>query len=130
MLKLDKVDAVMSAHIVNKKLDVEGNPGTLSTEVITGLLRKELGFNGVVFSDDMQMYAITKYYGLERALELSIMAGIDVLMFSNNIQGSENRTVDTVHGLIKKMVNEGTIPSERIDESYNRIMKLKKQYYE
>lgn len=130
MLEMNKIDAVMSAHIVNRELDKSGNPGTLSEEVINGLLRKELGFKGVVFSDDMQMHAITKYYGLEKALELSIMAGIDVLMFSNNIQGSENRTVDTVHDLIKKMVNEGTISEDRIDESYRRIMKLKKDFYE
>ncbi len=126
MLKNNKVDAVMSAHIVNKKLDKEGLPGTLSDEMINGLLREELAFEGVVFSDDMQMHAITKYYGLEKALKLSILAGIDVLMFSNNIQGSENRTVDTVHQLIKKMVKDGEISEERIDQSYRRVVELKK----
>lgn len=128
LLKNNQVDAVMSAHIVNKKLDKEGLPGTLSKSIITGLLRKDLGYDGVVFSDDMQMHAITKYYGLEKVLELSISAGIDVVIFSNNIQGSENRTVDTVHTLIKKLVKEGKIPKSRIDESYQRIVKLKSKY--
>lgn len=128
MLQNGKVDAIMSAHIVNRKLDAEGLPGTLSKDMINGLLRRELGFQGVVFSDDMQMHAITEYYGLEKALQLSILAGIDVLMFSNNIQGSENRTVDTVHQLIKKMVEEGVISEKRIDQSYDRIVKLKRKY--
>ena len=129
LLSQNEVDAVMSAHIVNKKLDKEGLPGTLSEKVINGLLRKKMGYDGVVFSDDMQMHAITKYYGLEKAIKLSINAGIDVIMFSNNIQGSENRTVDTVHDLIKKMVKSGEISEERINESYQRIVKLKMKYH-
>ncbi|MEQ8926014.1 MAG: glycoside hydrolase family 3 N-terminal domain-containing protein [Fulvivirga sp.] len=128
LINSNQVDAVMSAHIVNKKLDKEGLPSTLSTKMINGLLRKDLNYHGVVFSDDMQMHAITKYYGLEKALKLSILAGVDVLMFSNNIQGSENRTVDTVHNLIKKMVKNGVISEERINESYHRIVKLKMKY--
>ena len=130
MLKDGKVDAVMSAHIVNKNLDESGVPGTLSNKMIAGLLRKDLGFEGVVFSDDMQMHAITKYYGLEKALEMSINAGIDIVMFSNNIQGSENRTVDTVHKLIKKLVDEGKITPERIEQSYQRIVKMKSRFLE
>lgn len=122
------VDAVMSAHIVNKKLDKDGLPGTLSKDVIDGILRRKIGFNGVVFSDDMQMHAIAKYFGLKTALKRSINAGIDVLMFSNNIQGSENRTVDQVHALIRTMVEEGEISEKRIDESYERIKKLKAKY--
>ncbi len=129
LLSANAVDAVMTAHIVNKNLDKEGLPGTLSKKVVQELLRAKLGYNGVVFSDDMQMHAITKYYGLEKALELSINAGVDVLIFSNNIQGSENRTVDNVHNLIKKLVSEGKISKMRIDESYKRIVKLKAKYH-
>lgn len=130
LLSENQVDAVMSAHIVNKKLDKEGLPGTLSDKIINGLLRKKMGYQGVVFSDDMQMHAITKYYGLEKAVKLSINAGIDVIMFSNNIQGSENRTVDTVHEIIKKLVKNGEISEARINESYQRIIKLKMKYNE
>lgn len=128
MIRTNHVDAVMSAHIVNKKLDKVGLPGTLSDDMINGLLRKDLGFDGVVFSDDMQMHAIAKFFGLEKALKLSILAGIDVLMFSNNIQGSENRTVDKVHDIIKQMVDNGEISEERIDQSYQRIKRLKGLY--
>ena len=120
-------DAVMTSHIVNKKLDKNGNPGTLSADILTGILRKGLRFEGVVFTDDMQMHAITKHYGLEEAIKLAINGGVDIMTFSNNIQGSEERTVDKVHDIINKMVQTGEIKRERIEESFNRIMKLKKR---
>jgi beta-N-acetylhexosaminidase len=121
------VDAVMTSHIVNKSLDAAGNPGTLSRDILEGILRKRLKFDGVVFSDDMQMHAITKHYGLEEAIKLAVNAGVDIMTFSNNISGTEERTVDKVHQIIKDFVQKGEIPAVRIDESYRRIMKLKKQ---
>jgi beta-N-acetylhexosaminidase len=120
-------DAVMTAHIVNKILDKKAYPGTLSDKVIDSLLRKRLGFQGVVFSDDMQMHAISKQYGLDEAVKLSINAGVDILCFSNNIQGSEDRTADKVLKIIRNYVNNGSISKERIDQSYHRVMKLKSQ---
>lgn len=122
-----EVDAIMTAHIVNKKLDPMGNPGTLSKQVIDSLLRKRFHYSGVIFSDDMQMHAITKHYGLEEAIKLAINAGVDILTFSNNISGSQERTVDKVHEIIKKFVTNGTISRERIDQSFKRIMSLKQQ---
>jgi beta-N-acetylhexosaminidase len=118
-------EAIMSAHIVNKKLDDRGLPGTLSQKIITDLLRTKLGYNGVVFTDDMQMHAITKYYGLEESVRLSIEAGVDILLFSNNIQGSQQQTVDKVHQIIRKLVDTGKLPESRIDQSFKRIMVLK-----
>ncbi len=119
------VDAIMTSHIVNKKLDPKGYPGTLSKRVMDSLLRKTLGYNGVIFSDDMQMHAITKYYGLEEAIKLAVNAGVDIMCFSNNIQGSEARTVDKVHQIIKDFVARGDIKKETIDASFKRIMILK-----
>ncbi|MCF6351816.1 MAG: glycoside hydrolase family 3 protein [Cyclobacteriaceae bacterium] len=116
---------VMSAHIVNKNLDPSGLPGTLSEKILEGILRQRLGYDGVVFSDDMQMHAITKHYGIEKALELGINAGLDVVIYSNNIKASTGRNFDYLHSLIKKLVLEGKIKQERIDQSYKRIMKLK-----
>jgi beta-N-acetylhexosaminidase len=121
------VDAIMTSHIVNKKLDPDGNPGTLSQGILTGILREKLHFDGVVFTDDMQMHAITKHYGLEEAIRLAIRAGVDIMTFSNNISGSDERTVDRVHSIIRDMVKKGVITEARIDESFDRIMKLKKQ---
>ncbi len=121
------VDAVMSAHIVNKKLDPKGYPGTLSKRILDSLLRKKLLFDGVVFSDDMQMFAIEKQYGIEESIRLSINAGVDILCFSNNITGSQERTVNKVHDIIRGLVENGQIKMERIDEAYRRIMTLKKK---
>jgi beta-N-acetylhexosaminidase len=121
------VDGIMSSHIVNKNLDPDGLPGTLSDDVLTGILRNRLHFNGVVFSDDMQMQAITKYYGLEEAIRLAINAGIDIMCFSNNISGSDERTVSKVHSVIRGYVDKGVITKERIDQSYRRVMAMKKK---
>ena len=127
LLASGDVDAVMTSHIVNKTLDKEGLPGTLSKEILNGVLRQKLGFQGVVFSDDMQMHAITKQYGMEESIRLAINAGVDILCFSNNIQGSEARTVDKVYMTIRGFVDKGQITEARIDESFRRIMKLKRQ---
>lgn len=125
LLEDSVVGAIMSAHIVNKNLDKEGHPGTLSKSIIDGLLRGELGYTGLVFSDDMQMHAITKHYGLETAVEMAINAGVDVMIFSNNVSGSENQTVKRVRQIIKKLLEEGKLTEERINESYNRILRAK-----
>lgn len=121
------IDAIMTAHIVNKSLDTLGLPGTLSKSIMTGLLRDSLNYEGVIFSDDMQMRAISDHFGLEKSIRLSIEAGVDVLMFSNNIRNTENRTVDTVHRIIRELIEEGVIDESRIDQSYRRILKLKHQ---
>lgn len=121
------VDAIMTSHIVNMKLDPAGNPGTLSSDIITGILRTKFNYQGVIFSDDMQMHAITKHYGFEEAVRKAINAGVDIMTFSNNISGSDLRTVDKVHKIIREMVARGEIKASRIDESYRRIMTLKER---
>jgi beta-N-acetylhexosaminidase len=120
-------DAVMTSHIVNRNLDKQGRPGTLSSDILDGILRKRLNFNGLVFSDDMQMHAIAKHYGLDEAIHLAISAGVDIMTFSNNITGSDERTVDRVHAIIRALVEKGEITRERIDQSFRRIMKVKSQ---
>lgn len=126
LLGKNLADAVLTAHIVNEKLDASKLPSTLSGKIINGLLRDSLGFRGVVFSDDMQMQAISSHYGFEESIELAVNAGVDVLMFSNNIQGVGKRTPSEVHALIKKLVQKGKISPERIDLSFQRIMALKR----
>ncbi len=129
LLSSGMVDGVMTAHIVNKTLDPSAYPGTMSRRMLDSLLRKSMHFNGVVYSDDMQMHAITKEYGVEEAIRLSVNAGVDILCFSNNIIGSEERTVTKVHTLIRGMVESGQIPRERIDQSFRRIMNLKSRIF-
>ena len=125
LIDLGLVDAIMSAHVVNKQLDGEMLPSTLSNQVINGLLRNFLGYNGVVFSDDMQMQAITKYFGLETAIEKSINAGVDILLFSNNQLKKDRVTIENIISIIRNKIVSGKISRNRIQESYRRIRKLK-----
>jgi beta-N-acetylhexosaminidase len=127
IIKSGQCDAVMSAHIVNCHLDTTCLPGTLSKVMITDILRGVLGFKGVVFSDDMQMYAISKNYGLENAIKLSILAGVDILVFGNNVNLNDRITASEVHVIIKKLVKSGEISEERINESFYRILDLKQK---
>jgi beta-N-acetylhexosaminidase len=121
------VDGVMSCHIVNKELDKSGLPGTLSIEMLDGMLRKKLGFSGVVFSDDMQMEAITKQYGLDESIKMAILAGVDVLCFANNVPGSQKVSPQRIFAVIRDAVANGQISAQRIDQSYQRITELKKK---
>jgi beta-N-acetylhexosaminidase len=129
LIKSGNVDAIMTAHIVNAHLDSTMLPATLSKTVITDVLRNMLEFKGVVFSDDMQMYAISKNYGLENSIRLSILAGVDVLVFGNNVTASDRIKASEIHAIIKNMVASGQISQERINESYQRIMLLKQKTF-
>ena len=122
------VKAVMTAHIVHKSLDETKNPATLSKRIVTGLLRDFLNFDGVIISDDMQMGAIKNEFGLREAIRMSIEAGVDILMFANNVKDYDMVTSSTVHGIIKDLLFEGIITRDRIHESYLRVMKLKKEF--
>jgi beta-N-acetylhexosaminidase len=121
------VDGVMTCHIVNKNLDKLGRPGTLSPDILDGILRKKMHYNGVVFSDDMQMEAISKQYGFEESIKMAILAGVDILCFANNVPGSQKQKVERIFAVIKTAVAKGEISSDRINESYQRIMKLKRE---
>ena len=119
-------DVIMTAHIFNATLDPE-YPATLSTNIITGLLREKLGYDGVVVSDDMQMGAISSQYDLETAVRLAITAGIDIIAFSNNISFGRSANAKRLHEIMTGLVDAGVITPERIDQSYQRIMRLKRR---
>ncbi len=117
------VHAVMTAHVFNATLDVD-HPATLSSSTITGLLRNQLDFDGVVISDDLQMGAISEHYGLDRAVQLALEAGVDILLFGNNLD-YDPEIVPRVVNIIRDLAATGVIDKSRIDESYRRIMRLK-----
>ena len=125
LIRQDKADMVMTAHVFNGKLDPVW-PATLSRKTLTDLLRQEMGFTGVVISDDMQMRAIADRYGLETAIRQAILAGVDILLFANNSVYEEDIAA-RVAAMIRTLVEKGEIPRERIDASYGRIMKLKER---
>jgi beta-N-acetylhexosaminidase len=117
-------DAIMTAHIYNKDLDPDV-PATLSKPVITGILRGELGFNGVVITDDMQMGAIRQYYGFDQAIEMAINAGADIIALSNNGDQYLPNLAEDGFMAIRRAVDAGRISEARINESYERIVQLK-----
>ncbi|MDY0164442.1 glycoside hydrolase family 3 protein [Desulfobotulus sp.] len=118
---------VMTAHTFNRNLDPD-DPATLSHSTLTGILRRRLGWEGIIVSDDMQMGAITEHYGMEVAIEKAILAGVDILIFSNNSPAPYNEAIaGEAMDIIKKLVAENRISKERIALSYERIRALKKK---
>ena len=126
LMEMGLVSALMSAHIVNGRLDPEKHPATLSRVIVSGLLRGSMGYQGLVFSDDMHMQAITDHYGLEEAVFLAIQAGVDVLLFSQHLPADKQKTPAQLHAIVRALVDEGRIERSRIKASYHRIITLKK----
>ena len=116
-------EALMTAHIYNAKLD-EQYPATLSHRTITGLLREEMGYDGVVMTDDMQMKAITAHYSYPKAVELAVRAGADIITVGSGMLYGVNTAARTV-AIIRDLVRSGAVPAARIEQSYERIMRLK-----
>ena len=111
---------VMVAHVINNNFDTL--PASISYKTIQKV--RDMGFDGVIISDDMDMGAIANEYGTEKAVEMAINAGNDILVFGNNLTFDKNRGAD-VNKMIVKMVHDGKISKSRIKESYKRIKKLK-----
>jgi beta-N-acetylhexosaminidase len=124
LLKNASQAIVMTAHIINKKLDSDGYPASLSKKMTQDLLREKLHFDGVVVTDDLQMQAITNHYKLEDTVRLAILAGADLLLFGNQLTETP-LVAENVVELIYQDVVTGKIPIARIEESYQRIVKLK-----
>ena len=123
-----KINAVMTAHIYNANFDSLW-PATLSENTIQGLLRDSLGYNGVVFSDDMQMEAIRAEYGLETAIEQSLNAGVDILIFANNLFYDENIAEKAIN-IIQLGIADGRISEVKVDSALARVSRLKKEVIE
>ncbi len=111
------VDAVMAAHISVPEITGEDTPCTLSEKMITDVLRRDLGFEGLIITDALDMGAITQNYTSRQAAVLAFRAGVDMLLMPRDFkQASEG---------ILEAVEKGEISEERIDESLRRIIKAK-----
>ena len=122
----NKADTVMVAHVFNKILDAR-YPATLSYLTVHALLRQKLGFKGVVITDDLQMGAISKRYGLRNTLKLAIHAGDDILLFGNQLDPRHTLSTKTLVETIQSLLKKGEIREESIDDAYQRIQILKKK---
>jgi beta-N-acetylhexosaminidase len=125
MIESGLTEIIMTAHVFNASLDPD-RPATLSKRVLQGILRDQLGYRGLIVSDDMEMRAITSQYGLENAIQFGIEAGLDMLCFGNNMSYDLN-IGEKVIGIIERLVQTGMIAEARIDESYRRILALKQR---
>jgi beta-N-acetylhexosaminidase len=114
---------IMTSHLFNKKLDPDF-PATLSSNILNNLLRGQMGFNGVIISDDPQMGAIAKHYDLKKVIRLMINAGVDIFCFGNNLVYDAD-IVHKVHSTLLELLDEGLISSDQLAKSYKRIMNLK-----
>ena len=115
-------DAIMTAHVVYDQVDPEF-PATISKKIMTGLLRDTMHFEGIAVTDCMEMDAIRVTYGIGPGAVMAVQAGCDVLCFSHTYEA-----VAEACNALYKAVDEGIITPERIDQSYQRIIRLKEQY--
>ncbi|MFE9611683.1 glycoside hydrolase family 3 protein [Streptomyces sp. NPDC006012] len=113
--------AVMSAHILVPALDPE-RPGTLSHRILTALLREELGYDGLIVTDAIEMRAISDAYGLERGVVLAIGAGADAICVGGGL--CDEGTVLKMRDALVAAVVGGEIPEERLADAAARVRGL------
>jgi beta-N-acetylhexosaminidase len=114
------VDAIMSSHIYFPALESKKLPVTLSKTVLTGLLREELGYDGVIMTDCMEMHAISEHYGTVAAAVMAVEAGADLVLISHR----QDLQVGAI-AAIEHAVREGRIAEAHIDASVRRLLALK-----
>lgn len=115
-------DVVMVAHILIPELD-KNNPASMSKIVITDILREQLDFTGVIITDDMTMGAIVEHFDIGKAAVESVKSGSDIILV-----GHDYTNVVKILASLKKAIQEGEISEQRINESVERIIKLKRKY--
>lgn len=113
-------DLIMSAHVIFPAFEPESIPATLSHRVLTGLLRQQLGFEGVIVTDCLEMHAIAKHFPIPEATVMALEAGADLLLVSHTLE-------DQIAAIraVRQAVEEGRVSEQWIDESVARILKLK-----
>jgi beta-N-acetylhexosaminidase len=117
-----QIESLMTAHVVYRALDDEF-PATLSAKIVTGILRESLGYDGVVFSDALEMKAISDHYGDREMSALCIQAGVDVLLYSRPML-----SVTRVFEFLYNLAESDPMIRDRVESSYRRILKLKRRY--
>lgn len=119
-------DFVMVGHLYHSDHSPKDAqlPASLSHEWITGVLRDQLGYQGVVISDDLEMGAIREHYSREETVTMAVRAGMDVLLFSNTAK-YDPALADEIRGILVAEAEKDPKFAKRIEESYGRILALK-----
>lgn len=116
---------VMPGHLYHARLGGD-LPASLSAEAINGLLRRDLGWGGVVITDDLDMEAVAARFSQRELIRLAVLAGADILLFGNNLRHDPEKG-RKAYALLLDLVQQGEIPVERIRASYARILVLKQK---
>ena len=116
------VSGVMTSHAIYSSLDSQ-SPATLSSVILTDLLRKKIGFKGLIITDDLEMGAIKKKWGVAEGALASFIAGADLLLVCEN----QERLLESI-SLVRKKVLQNQISVKRLQQSINRIMKAKRRF--
>ncbi|MFF4269031.1 glycoside hydrolase family 3 protein [Streptomyces sp. NPDC001536] len=111
------IDSIMTAHIMVPALDDSGDPATLSRPILNGILREELGYDGVIVTDSLGMEGVRTKYGDDRVPVLALKAGVDQLLNPPNL--------DVAWNAVLKAVRDGELTEARLDESILRVLRLK-----
>ena len=130
-------DMIMTAHIVYPKIENTkyvskktgeeiSLPATLSKTILTDILRKDLGFNGIIVTDALNMAAISEHFDKKDVVRLALNAGVDILLMPISL-ASGTKEVDNYVDMIVDLVNSGEISEDKINESVTRILKLKQE---
>ena len=113
----EEIDFIMVGHIILPEVQQEQLPSSISGEIISGLLRERMGYQGIVITDAMNMGAISGYYSSADAARRAIMAGADLILMPADFYSAYYGVVQSVH--------DGELSEERIDESLKRIFRVK-----
>src|SRR5690625_1567263 len=116
------IDSIMTSHIIVEAIDPK-LPATLSKDVLTGLLREEMGFDGLIVTDAMGMQAIDANWGAGEAAVMSIQAGADIVM----AEGPTEDQIETYEALYEAY-QSGKLTEERVRSSLERILRKKLEY--
>ncbi|KUN28157.1 beta-N-acetylhexosaminidase [Streptomyces antibioticus] len=111
------IDSIMTAHLMVPALDDSGDPATLSRPILHGILREELGYEGVIVTDSLGMEGVRTKYGDDRVPVLALKAGVDQLLNPPNLDVAWNAVLNAVRG--------GELTEARLDESILRVLRLK-----
>jgi beta-N-acetylhexosaminidase len=118
------VDSIMTAHIIVPALDPSGDPATLSKPILTGILRDQLHYDGVVVTDALGMQGVRDKYGDERVPVLALQAGVDELLKPPQ-DTAGNGLFAVQYNAVLNAVRSGELTESRIDQSVYRILRLK-----
>ncbi|WP_340082074.1 glycoside hydrolase family 3 protein [Terribacillus sp. FSL K6-0262] len=133
------VDMIMTAHVqfpafddttyISKKDGQEILvPATLSKKVLTGLLREEMGFEGVIVTDALNMKAISDNFGQEEAVVLALKSGVDIALMPAQVNSLEmEKNLASVYDAVIEAIESGELPMEQVNASVERILKLKEK---